>query len=62
MVVELQIDRARSDIAPIFVPLIKSWRTGLADHDERDLQVIADFLAAVEQAFEYEVDRPRDAD
>jgi DNA-binding MarR family transcriptional regulator len=61
VVVELQRERARSDIAPVFRSVISAWRHMMADYDERDLQLISDFLGGVEQALEAEIHRLRDS-
>lgn len=59
VVVELQMDRARSDIAPVFLPVVHAWRDLMADYDVRDLQLIADFLDGVERAIDTEIHRDR---
>ncbi|MFU8849721.1 MarR family winged helix-turn-helix transcriptional regulator [Micromonospora sp. SL1-18] len=59
VLVELQPDRARSDIAPVFLPLIRAWRGVMAKYDERDLRVIAGFLEQIEGAIDSEVNRQR---
>jgi hypothetical protein len=37
-----------TDVAPVFLPLIRAWRDGMADYAERDLRVITDFLTRIE--------------
>lgn len=59
VVVELQLDRARSEIVPLFMPVIRRWRKVLADYDERDLELLADFLTRIDDALESEVIRLR---
>jgi DNA-binding MarR family transcriptional regulator len=60
VVVELQTDQARATVAPMFLPLIRRWRDTLADYDVRDLELIADFLARVNNEFDTELARLRD--
>jgi DNA-binding MarR family transcriptional regulator len=55
VIVELQMDRARTDIAPVFLPLLNSWRTLMADYDEDALRLIAEFLRRVEGALDTEI-------
>jgi DNA-binding MarR family transcriptional regulator len=55
VIVELEMDRARKDIAPVFLPLLNSWRKLLIDYDESDLRLIADFLRRVEGAIDTEI-------
>jgi hypothetical protein len=43
------------DIAPVFQPLLKSWRAAMADYDEDDLRLIADFLRRVEDSIAAEI-------
>ncbi|MBB5803876.1 hypothetical protein F4560_003644 [Saccharothrix ecbatanensis] len=37
---------------PVFAPVVQGWRELMADYDERDLRLIADFLDKVEQSIE----------
>jgi DNA-binding MarR family transcriptional regulator len=61
VVVELQLERARSQVSPVFQPVVRGWRDLMAGYDERDLRLIADFLEKVEQAIDGEIRRyPRD--
>jgi DNA-binding MarR family transcriptional regulator len=55
VIVELQRDRARKDIAPVFLPLLSSWRELLADYDEDTLRLLVDFLRRVEGAIDTEI-------
>jgi DNA-binding MarR family transcriptional regulator len=59
VVVELHVDRARSQVAPVFLPVVQAWRELMADYDERDLRLIVDFLDKVEQAIDSEIRRHR---
>ncbi|QLY29824.1 MarR family transcriptional regulator [Nocardia huaxiensis] len=60
VVVELVTGRARADIAPLFAPLVKSWRARLDGYDQRDLELIIDFLAGIEESFAAELEPGRD--
>lgn len=55
VIVEIDADRAVRDIAPVFQPLLKSWRAAMADYDEDDLRLIADFLRRVEDSIAAEI-------
>jgi DNA-binding MarR family transcriptional regulator len=61
VVVELQRERARTDIAPVFLPVLRSWRAALSGYTERDLRLIATFLDQVEQALDTEVRRHQES-
>ncbi|MFI9510455.1 MarR family winged helix-turn-helix transcriptional regulator [Nocardia sp. NPDC052566] len=56
VLVELESGRARTDIAPLYAPLVKSWRNRMGDYTEHELAVIAGFLAAIEESFESELE------
>ena len=60
VVVELQVERARSEVAPVYQPVLRAWRELMAGYDERDLLLIAEFLDKVEQAIDGEIRRYRD--
>lgn len=60
VVVELHAERAKSDVVPVFLPVVGAWRDLMADYDVRDLQLIADFLDKIEQSIDSEIRRHRD--
>jgi DNA-binding MarR family transcriptional regulator len=60
VVVELQVERAGSAVAPVCQPVLRAWRDLMAGYDERDLLLIAEFLDKVEQAIDGEIHRYRD--
>jgi hypothetical protein len=60
VVAQLQMGRARSDIAPVFLPVVRAWRDLPADYNEWDLRLIAGFLDQVEQVIDTEIRRHRD--
>lgn len=57
VVVALQPDKARTDVAPVFQPLVRAWRAAMAGYDDQDLRLIADFLVRIDEAFEAELAR-----
>ena len=59
VMVELRSDRARSDIVPLFTPLIRRWRKVLDDYDDHQLELIADVFARIDDALDDEVGRLR---
>jgi DNA-binding MarR family transcriptional regulator len=59
VVVELQLEQARSRVTPVFQPVVRAWRELMAGYDERDLRLIAEFLDKVEQAIDSEIRRHR---
>ncbi|NYI07943.1 MarR family winged helix-turn-helix transcriptional regulator [Allostreptomyces psammosilenae] len=60
VLVELDAERAGSDVAPVFLPVVQAWRELMADYDARDLQLIATFLGRVEQAIEDAIESYRE--
>jgi len=60
VIVELD-RRAGTDVAPVFMPVLRAWRDAMADYDERDLRVIADFLQRIQQSLGTEIDKIRGA-
>lgn len=60
VVVELQLERARSQVPPVFQPVVRGWCELMAGYDERDLRLIADFLEQVEQAIDGDIRCYRD--
>lgn len=59
VLVHLNIERARADIAPLYGPLIGSWRRALADYSVEELRVINGFLERVSRGFDGELDSPK---
>jgi DNA-binding MarR family transcriptional regulator len=55
VIVELRMDHARKHIAPVFLPLLSSWRDLMSDYDDDALRLIADFLHRVEGAIDSEI-------
>ncbi|MGY2093463.1 MarR family transcriptional regulator [Nocardia gipuzkoensis] len=61
VVVELQVERASAEVAPVFLPVVSAWRDLMGAYDIRDLQLIADFLGRVEEAIDAGIRRHRDS-
>ncbi|MEU8901190.1 MarR family transcriptional regulator [Nocardia sp. NPDC048505] len=59
VLVHLDLERARADIAPIFGPLLGRWRKELSDYSVAELAVIEDFLTRVQRGFDTELDQGR---
>lgn len=56
VLVEFRTAEAGPGIAPVFQPLLTRWWDVMADYDERDLRLIADFLGRIEDALATEID------
>lgn len=60
VVIELRMERVGSTVVPVFLPIVSAWQQSMADYDERDLKLIADFLDRIEQVIDGEIRRHRD--
>ncbi|MDG4821687.1 MarR family transcriptional regulator [Asanoa sp. WMMD1127] len=58
VIVALDPQTTRAEIAPLYAPLIRSWRRTLAGYSDRDLAVIVRFLDEVVEAFDQQIERP----
>lgn len=59
VIVAFRAKEAGPGIAPVFQPLLSNWRAVMADYDERDLGLIAEFLGRIENALTTEIDNLR---
>ncbi|MEC3956821.1 MarR family transcriptional regulator [Nocardia sp. CDC153] len=55
VLVHLNDDRARADIAPLYGALLGTWRRALSGYSIEELGLIVDFLTRVEQGFDAEL-------
>ncbi|MGV9677089.1 MarR family winged helix-turn-helix transcriptional regulator [Nocardia sp. NPDC003482] len=52
VLIHLNDGRARADIAPLYGPLLGTWRRALSAYTVEELTLITDFLARVEEGFD----------
>ncbi|MCC3314342.1 MarR family winged helix-turn-helix transcriptional regulator [Nocardia africana] len=52
VLIHLNDARARADIAPLYGPLLGTWRRALSAYTVEELTLITDFLARVEEGFD----------
>ncbi|MEV6097107.1 hypothetical protein [Nocardia sp. NPDC051981] len=55
VLIHLNDARARADIAPLYGPLLGTWRRALSAYTVEELTLIADFLTRVEEGFDKEL-------
>ncbi|MTE15206.1 hypothetical protein [Nocardia aurantiaca] len=55
VLIHLNDARARADIAPVYGPLLGSWRRALSGYTVEELALITDFLTRVEHGFDKEL-------
>ena len=60
VVVRLSLDKAVSDVASVFVPMLRDWREMAARYSDDELRLIVDFYGRVEQVFRKHLIRLRD--
>ena len=51
VVVRLSLDKAVSDVASVFAPMLRDWREMATRYSDDELRVIVDFYARMEQVF-----------
>jgi DNA-binding MarR family transcriptional regulator len=51
VVVTLSLERAMHDVASVFQPVLRDWRTLAARYSDDELRLIVDFYARMEQVF-----------
>jgi DNA-binding MarR family transcriptional regulator len=51
VVVQINLDRAMTDVAAIFAPMLRSWREMAARYSDDELRLIVDFYGRMEQVF-----------
>ncbi|MVU82859.1 MarR family transcriptional regulator [Nocardia sp. ET3-3] len=56
VLIHLDETRARSDIAPIYGPLLGTWRREISTYTTAELTLITDFLTRIEKGFTTELD------
>jgi DNA-binding MarR family transcriptional regulator len=60
VVVHLVLDKALSDVAPVFLPMVREWQQMAADYSDEELRLILAFYRRMEQVFRDHVVRLRD--
>src|SRR5215469_9430196 len=60
VVVRLSLDKAVSDVASVFAPMLRDWREMAARYSDDELRLIVDFYGQVEQVFRKHLIRLRD--
>jgi DNA-binding MarR family transcriptional regulator len=60
VVVRLSLDKAVSEVASVFVPMLRDWREMAARYSDDELRLIVDFYGRVEQVFRKHLIRLRD--
>jgi len=60
VVVRLSLDKAVSDVASVFAPMLRDWRDMAARYSDDELRLIVDFYGRVEQVFRKHLIRLRD--
>lgn len=56
ILIHLDDSRARTEIAPLYGPLLGTWRRALSAYTPEELTLITDFLTRIEQGFDQELD------
>ena len=60
VMVRLSLDKAVSDVASVFAPMLRDWREMAARYSDDELRLIVDFYGRVEQVFRKHLLRLRD--
>lgn len=60
VVVRLSLDKAVSDVASVFAPMLRDWREMATRYSDDELRLIVDFYGRVEQVFRKHLFRLRD--
>jgi DNA-binding MarR family transcriptional regulator len=60
VIVTLSFSRRAHDIAPVFAPLVKSWRAAAADYTDDELRLLLNFQLGVEQIIRDQLARLRE--
>ena len=60
VVIHLVLDRALSDVAPVFLPMVQAWQEMAARYTDDELRLIVDFYGRMEQIFREHLTRLRD--
>jgi DNA-binding MarR family transcriptional regulator len=60
VVVRLSLDKAVSDVASVFAPMLRDWREMATRYSDDELRLIVDFYGRVEQVFRKHLLRLRD--
>src|SRR5215475_13177339 len=60
VVVRLSLDKAVSEVASVFAPILRDWREMAARYSDDELRLIVDFYGRVEQVFRKHLIRLRD--
>jgi DNA-binding MarR family transcriptional regulator len=61
VVIRLVLDRALSDIAPVFLPMIRALEQTAARYSDDELRLIVEFYGRIEQVFRDHLARLREA-
>jgi DNA-binding MarR family transcriptional regulator len=61
VVVQIVLERTMSDVATVFLPLLRAWRDMAARYTDDELRLIVDYYARVEQVLSEHLDRLRRA-
>jgi DNA-binding MarR family transcriptional regulator len=61
VVVHLVLDKARHDVAPVFLPMVRDWQQLTADYSDDELQLIVAFYRRMEQVIRDHVVRLRES-
>jgi len=62
VVVTLSLERAMRDVASVFQPVLRDWRTLAARYSDDELRLIVDFYARMEQVFRAHLVRLREGE
>src|SRR5215471_3245476 len=60
VVVRLSLDKAVSEVASVFAPMLRDWREMASRYSDDELRLIVDFYGQVEQVFRKHLIRLRD--
>src|SRR5690242_19265245 len=60
VVVRLSLDKAVSEVASVFAPMLRDWREMASRYSDGELRLIVDFYGRVEQVFRKHLIRLRD--
>jgi DNA-binding transcriptional ArsR family regulator len=61
VVIRLVPERALSDVAPVFLPMVRAWQDVAARYTDDELRLILDFYGQMEQILREHLTRLRDA-
>src|ERR1017187_9531574 len=62
VVIRLVLDRALTDVAPVFLPMVRAWQNMAERYSDEDLRLIVEFYGQMEDVLRQHIAVLRDAD